>query len=74
LDLEYIDNGKLTFIRSISITPSGFIYSIKEPEMTNKVLRRFASIQDSFIRVHFEDENMAMLKNMKFVCEVFFKK
>lgn len=34
---------KLAFIRSISLTPSGILYSIKEPEMTNKVLRKYFS-------------------------------
>ena len=28
---------KLAYIRRISLTPSGFLYYSKEPEMTNKV-------------------------------------
>ena len=59
--------------RKISLTPSGVSYSLKEPEMSNRVLRKYQEDLDLFLRVKFADDDMDDTKNMKFVIYRFFK-
>lgn len=47
--LEF-DCDHIEFIKRITITPSGPIYSLQDPEMSNRLLRMFQSVKECFIR------------------------
>lgn len=57
----------------ITLTPSGIIYSQKEPEMSNRVLRKYEKDLNFFLRVKFADDDLDDTKNMKFVIYKYFK-
>ena len=59
--------------RKISLTPSGILFNLKEPEMSNRVLRKYKDDLDLFLRVKFADDDLDDTKNMKYVIYKYFK-
>ena len=66
-------NLNLSNIRRLTITPSGVIYNIIEPEMSNRVLRQYKEYDDSFIRINFQDDNYNLALNMKYISKKLFR-
>lgn len=44
-------------IRRFNITPSGVIYNLKEPEMSNRLIRQNKDFIDNFARATFIDDD-----------------
>lgn len=59
--------------RKITITPSGTLFSLKEKEMSNRILRKYKNNLSNFLRVKFADDNLQDTKSMKFVVDKNFR-
>lgn len=59
--------------RKLTLTPSGVLFGVKEPEMSNRVLRKYEKYLDLFMRMKFSDDDMDDTKNMRFVIYKYFK-
>lgn len=59
--------------RKVTLTPSGVLFGIKEPEMSNRVLRKYEEFLDLFMRIKFSDDDLDDTKNMRFVIYKYFK-
>ena len=62
-----------SFIRRITMTPSGVIYNLKEPEMNNRLIRQNTKYIDYFIRATFLDDNMSKPKNIYYISTQLFR-
>lgn len=61
----YDEERKLAYIRRLSLTPSGILYDIKEPEMTNKVLRIFHEVKESIYKFRKKIFSLEFILKMK---------
>lgn len=52
----------INLIHKVAVTPSGTYLEAPEPEPTNRVLRRYATHSDHFIRVVFQDEDRSPIR------------
>lgn len=43
---ELSDYENISFVRRVNLTPSGLLYQNKQPEMSNRVLRKYSNIID----------------------------
>ena len=59
----------MIFIRRIIMTPSGPLYGLMEPEMSNRVIRKYHQYSDNFLRMTLYDDIHQTVKRMRYVLE-----
>lgn len=57
----------LALIHKATVTPTGIILSGPEPEIKNRVLRKYSSFSNYFLQVSFLDEDMEPLRYNRYV-------
>lgn len=72
---SYTDpSGEAVYVWRVNITPSGFMYSNKAPEMRNRLLREYAQDIDHFVRCNIVDDNGDTLKNNSYITRGIFRR
>ena len=68
------NRDKISFVRRCILTPSGPVYNIKEPEMSNRLLREFSRESEFMMRASFLDDNLDYARNMRFITDKLFRR
>lgn len=71
----YNQNLHIVRIRRVRLTPSGFLFDYKQPEMTNRLIRNYIGHADNFLRLTVEDDcSERLVGNKEFLTKHFIRR